>query len=169
MVEVTVDGKKVGFKKVKTLAKKARAAGGRLIEKAKKARSAEVQLAKIKSKQEILTAKAKLRQQRLGLAKQKAELRTQQLRAGGLNVSKFAAGARDLGQFATGGAGGIGAGFAAIGGTPRQAAPTPRTIRTVTRRVRIKSGKRKGKFKTVKKRVRAAVAQPKAFDPFSQF
>ena len=102
MVEVTVDGKKVGLGKIKGLAKKARAAGGRLIEKAKEARSTEVQLAKVKAKQEVLTAKSELRKQRIGLAKQKAQLRGQQLKAAGINAPKFVRGTEELGMFASG-------------------------------------------------------------------
>ncbi len=200
MVEVTIDGKKVGFKKIKGLAKKAREAGGRVIAKAKKAREAggrviakakeareaggrviakakearkpEAQLAKIKAKQEILTAKAKVRQQRIGLAKQRAELRGQQLKAAGINVPKFVRGTRELGMFASGN----GLGFKPVdmgnvlsGGQAAPIASVPKQFRTVTRKVRIKSGKRKGKFRTTKGRVAIKQEAPKPFDPFSQF
>ena len=101
MVFLKIDDKPVGFKKIKGLAKKARVAGGRLIQKAKEARRPEVQLAKIKAKQEILTAKTKLRQQRLGLEKQRAKLRGQQLKATGINVPKFVRGTQKLGRFAS--------------------------------------------------------------------
>ncbi len=107
MVEVTVDGKKVGFEKVKGLAKRVRVAGGRIIQKAKEARKPEVQLAKIKAKQEILTAKAGLRQQRIGLAQQRAKLRGQQLKSTGINVPKFVRGSQELGVFASGGGMGL--------------------------------------------------------------
>ena len=102
MVFLKVDDKPVKFKKVKSLAKKVRVAGGRIIQKAKEARKPEVRLAKIKAKQEILTAKAKLRQQQIGLAKQRAKLRGQQLKATGLNVPKFVRGTQELGRFASG-------------------------------------------------------------------
>ncbi len=161
MVEVTVDGKKVNGGKFKGFIKK------RVI-KFKAGRTQEAQLAKIEAKKKVLQARQDLLKQRTNISVQRAELRKQQLRSGGLNLPKFASSARDLGEFATGGVGGIGAGFSAIAGTPRQA-PTPRTLRTVTRNVRIKSGKRKGKFRKVTKRISAAVSQPKAFDPFNQF
>ncbi len=99
---IEIDGKRVNFSKVKGLAKKARAAGGRIITKAKEARRPEVRLAKIKAKQEILTAKAKLRQQRIGLETQRAKLRATQLKATGLNVPKFVRGTQELGRFASG-------------------------------------------------------------------
>ena len=102
MVEVTVDGKKLGFGKIKKLAKGARAAGGRLIQKAREARKPEAQLAKIKAKQDILVAKTELRQQRIGLEKQRAKLRGQQLKATGINVPKFVRGTQDLGRFGSG-------------------------------------------------------------------
>lgn len=102
MVEVTIDGKKVDFGKIKGLAKKARVAGGRIIAKAREARKPEVRLAKIKAKQEILTAKAKLRQQRIGLETQRVALRKQQLKATGLNIPKFVRGTQELGRFASG-------------------------------------------------------------------
>ncbi len=107
MVEVTVDEKKVGLGKIKKLAKSARAAGGRLIQKAREARKPEVRLAKIKAKQEILAAKTKLRQQQLGLEQQRAKLRGQQLKATGINVPKFVRGTQELGIFASGGKGGF--------------------------------------------------------------
>ena len=100
---IEIDGKKVGFKKIKGLAKKTRAAAGRVIQKAREARKPEVRLAKIKAKQEILTAKSKLRQQRIGLEQQRAKLRGQQLKATGLNVPKFVRGTQELGVFASGG------------------------------------------------------------------
>lgn len=100
---IEIDGKKVNFRKIKGLAKKARAAGGRVIQKAKEARKPEVRLAKIKAKQDILTAKSKLRQQRIGLEQQRAKLRGQQLKATGINVPKFVRGTQELGVFASGG------------------------------------------------------------------
>ncbi len=181
----------------KTVGKKtgagAKAAGGFVSKKvgesikaAKERRTPEAQLEKIKAKKEILKARQELVSQRRNIASQRASLREQQLKSTGINTPKFVRGTQDLGMFATGGGrgvsplsldvgntlGGFGGGLPkmnlgnVLGGASRVA---PRTIRTVTRRVKIKSGKRKGKFRAVKKRVRAAVAQPKAFDPFSQF
>ena len=108
MVFLEVNDKPVKFKKVKSLARKARAAGGRIIQKAREARKPEVQLAKIKAKREVLTAKSKLREQRIGLAQQRGELRKQQLKATGINVPKFVRGSQELGVFASGGGQGFG-------------------------------------------------------------
>lgn len=102
MVFLRVNDKPVKFEKVKGLAKKVRAAGGRVIAKAKEARKPEVQLSKLKAKQEILAAKAELRKQRIRLARQRAELRGQQLKATGINVPKFVKGTQELGMFASG-------------------------------------------------------------------
>ncbi len=170
MVFLKVNDKPVKFKKIKGLAKKVRAAGGRVIQKAKEARKPEVQLAKIKAKQEILTAKTKLRQQRIGLAQQKAKLRGQQLKATGINVPKFVRGTQRLGAFASGN----GFGFKSLdmgevlGGGQQQAPPISRKFKTVTKNIRIKTGKRKGKFRAIKKRIaiRQALTQPKAFNPY---
>ena len=99
---IEIDGKRLGFGKVKRLAQKARAAGGRVIQKARESRKPEVQLAKIKAKRQVLTEKSRLRQQRIGLEQQKAKLRGQQLKATGLNVPKFVRGTQELGTFASG-------------------------------------------------------------------
>ena len=151
--------------------------------KFKEGRTQEAKLAKIASRkkilearQELLSQRQKIATQRQDIARQRAELRKTQLKGTGINVPKFVRGTQELSSFAFGGGEGVGisSGFEAIAGKPQPVASVPRKFRTVKsiKRIRIKSGKRKGKFRTTTTRKRVALgqaAQPKPFDPFSQF
>lgn len=174
---------------------------GESIKAAKERRTPEAKLERIESKEQILIARQKLISRRQQIETQRASLRKIQLTATGINVPKFVRGTQELGVFASPGGMGfqsLGMGDSlggGVGGLPKMdlgnilggapgVTPTPRVaptkvlrkFRTVKpiKRIRIKSGKRKGKFRsrTTKRRVairqRAAPAQPAPFDPLSQ-
>lgn len=152
---------------------------GGLIKKAKEAQSPEARERRLEAQEKRLIVKERLAQRR-------ARIRKLQPTGG----SAFGFQSMDMGRVLSGGGdapsgGGLDVGgnlsgaFGAISGTQpkstvQKVAKRFRTIKT-TKRIRIKKGKRKGKFRTrtTKKRVaikqKAVPSQPQAFDPFSQF